>query len=152
MDIWIKTILIQKDGMDSQMHLKVVQNVKVLKIQLSGVVKDFKMIFFGKKMDENWKKCHHWKFILSSFNNIANCKFSGTQIKFLWSIYHKNLVVGKGMHMSQVEKNCAKMSLNEWIMDDQSWLSKISLEKNIDFHPSMLRKTNLICPLPNISI
>jgi len=45
--------------MDSQMHLKVVQNVKVLKIQLSGVVKDFKMIFLGKKMDENWKKCHH---------------------------------------------------------------------------------------------
>jgi hypothetical protein len=81
----IKIILIQKNGIDSQMHLKVVQNVKVLKIQLSGVVKDFKISFFGfkKKLNENWKKCYHWKFILSNFNNIANCKFLGTQINFL---------------------------------------------------------------------
>ncbi len=36
------------------MHLKVVQNVKVLKIQLSGIVKDFKIHFLVKK--EIWKK------------------------------------------------------------------------------------------------
>jgi hypothetical protein len=47
-----------------------------------------------------------------------------------YSFTYENFVIDK----SHVEKNCWKKSWNEWVMDGQSWLSKRSLEKNIDFH------------------
>jgi hypothetical protein len=64
------------------------------------------------------------------WDNFQNCKYLETWIEMLCSFCNKNFVMDK----NHVEKNCSKKSWNEWVMNGQSWPSKRSLEKNIDFH------------------
>jgi hypothetical protein len=68
------------------------------------------------------------------WGNFQNCKYLETWIEMLCSLCYKNFVIDK----NHAEQNCWKKSWNEWAMDGQSWPSKRSPEKNIDFHPKKL--------------